>query len=62
MIRGELAIMAMRQWPQSSFLRMLGFFIKNLWHFEDIYNEIEAFLKISILFEGIFREIQPLLN
>jgi hypothetical protein len=30
---------------------------KNAWHFKDIFREFEAFLKISILFEDIFRDI-----
>jgi hypothetical protein len=35
-----------------------GFFVyKNSWHFKDIFREIEAFVMISILFEGIFRDI-----
>jgi hypothetical protein len=55
--RGGLAIMATRQMPRGSFLRMPGFF-KNAWHFKDIFRECEAFLKISIRFEYIFREIE----
>jgi hypothetical protein len=39
-----------------------GFFLKNVWHFKDIFREFEAFLKISILFEDIFREIEAFLN
>jgi hypothetical protein len=42
--------------------RMRGFFLKNAWHFEDIFREFEAFLKISILFEDIFREIEAFIN
>jgi hypothetical protein len=34
---------------------MRGFFLRR--HFKDIFIEIEAFLKISILFEDISREI-----
>jgi hypothetical protein len=58
--RGGLAIVAMRQFAQDFFvLRMRSFFdFKNSWHFKDIFREIEAFVKISILFEGIFREIE----
>jgi hypothetical protein len=28
------------------FLRMRNFFLKNVWYFEDIFRELEAFLKI----------------
>jgi hypothetical protein len=38
---------------------MQGLFaFKNSWHFKDIFRKIEAFVQISILFEGIFREIE----
>jgi hypothetical protein len=33
----------MQQLPRGSFLRMQGFFLKNLWHFNDIFREFEAF-------------------
>jgi hypothetical protein len=40
-----------------------GFFVfKNSWHFKDIFRGIEAYLKISILFEGSSREIQAYLK
>jgi hypothetical protein len=38
------------------------FVFKNAWHFKDIFKEIEAFLQISILFEGILREIEAFSN
>jgi hypothetical protein len=38
-------------------LRMRVFF-KDTWHFKNIFREFEAYLKISILIEDIFREIQ----
>jgi hypothetical protein len=42
---------------------MRGFLVfKNAWHFSDIFREIEAFVKISILSEGIFREIEAFSN
>jgi hypothetical protein len=40
------------------FLRMRGFVFENSWLFKDIFREIEAFVKISIHFQGIFREIE----
>jgi hypothetical protein len=43
-------------------LAIMAFFLKSVWHFEDIFREFEAFLKISILLEDIFREIQAFLN
>jgi hypothetical protein len=33
-------------------------FFNKFWHFKDIYREFEAFLKISILIEDNFKEIQ----
>jgi hypothetical protein len=42
---------------------MQGFFVfKNTWHFSDIFRKIEAFVMISILFEGIFRETEAFLK
>jgi hypothetical protein len=55
---GGLAIVAMRQLPQGSFLRMRAFFLKNAWHFKDFFREFEDFLKVWILFENIFRVIE----
>jgi hypothetical protein len=49
--RGGLVIVAMRQLPRGSFF-------ENTSHFKDIFREFEAFLKISFIFEYIFREIQ----
>jgi hypothetical protein len=43
--------------PQGFFFENARLFIKNVWHFKDIFREFEAFLKISILFEDISREI-----
>jgi hypothetical protein len=48
--RSGLAIVVMRQLPRRSFF-------ENALQFKDIIREFEAFLKISILFEDIFREI-----
>jgi hypothetical protein len=31
-------------------------------HFKNIFSEIEAFVNISILFEGIFKEIEAFFN
>jgi hypothetical protein len=48
-----------RQLHEAFFLRKWGFFVfKNSWLLKDIFREIEAFVKISILFQGIFREIE----
>jgi hypothetical protein len=33
-------------------------FFENAWHFKNIFREFEDFLKISILFEDIFRETE----
>jgi Zn-finger protein len=35
---------------------------ENAWHFKDIFRVFEAFLKISMLFEYIFREIEAFLK
>jgi hypothetical protein len=40
------------------FLRMESLFLKNAWHFIDIFKEIATFVNISILFESICREIE----
>jgi hypothetical protein len=59
MIRGGFAIVAMGQFLRGFFLRMRGFFVfKNSWQFEDIFRKIKAFVKISILFGGNFKEIE----
>jgi hypothetical protein len=52
---------AMQQLPPSFVFRMLVFF-ENMWHLKDIFREFEAFLKISIIFEDIFREIEACFN
>jgi hypothetical protein len=43
------------------FWRMRVFF-KKAWHFKNIFREFVAFLKISILYEDIFREIEAFFN
>jgi hypothetical protein len=43
------------------FLRMRAIFM-NAWHFKDIFSGFEAFLKISIVYEDIFREIEALFD
>jgi hypothetical protein len=44
--RGGLAIVVMRQLTRGFFfLGMRGFFLKNAWHFKDIFREFEASLK-----------------
>jgi hypothetical protein len=56
--QGGLAIVVMRQLPRCFFLRICGFvkiFSGNLRLF---LKWFDAFLKISILFENIFREIE----
>jgi hypothetical protein len=50
--RGKLAILAMRQLPRGSFLRMRGFFLRILILFEDSFKEIENFLNYC---EGFYR-------
>jgi hypothetical protein len=37
-------------------------FFENGRHFKDIFREFEAFLKVSILIENIFREIEAFFN
>jgi hypothetical protein len=48
--------MAMRQLPRGSFFENAKPIFLNARHFKDIFRELEAFLKISILFEDNFRE------
>jgi hypothetical protein len=40
-----LAIIAMPQLPQGFFFENARLFLKNKWHFKDIFREYEAFLK-----------------
>jgi hypothetical protein len=51
LVRGILAIVAMRPLPQGSIF-------ENAWHIKDYFTKFEAFLKIMIIFEDIFREIE----
>jgi hypothetical protein len=51
MDRGRLAIVAMRQLPR-------GFFFENVRHFKDIFRDLEAFLKIMIIFEDISEKLK----
>jgi hypothetical protein len=42
--------------------KFAGLFFKNAWHFKDILKKNLAFLKLSIHFEDIFREIEAFFN
>jgi hypothetical protein len=44
------------------FFRVCEAFLKNAWHFKDIFREFDLFYKISILFEAIVREIEAFFN
>jgi hypothetical protein len=56
----------MQQLPQGSFLRMRRFFLrmrgffKNASHFKESFRDFEVVLKISILFEDIFKKMVAL--
>jgi hypothetical protein len=67
--RGGRAIVVMRQLPRGSFFGKARLFLKNAWHFKDIFIEFEAFLKwyeaflkISKLFNYIFSLIETFLK
>jgi hypothetical protein len=57
--KGELAILAIAAMLYFENARL---FVKNAWHFKDIFREFEAFLKLSILVEDISREIETFFN
>jgi hypothetical protein len=55
----------MRQLPRGFFfLRMRGFFLKNEWHFKDIFREIGAFFnqRLRRVFQHIFSRIEAFLK
>jgi hypothetical protein len=45
----------MRQLPRGSFFGKARLFLKNAWHFKDIFIEFEAFLKCCEAFKKIRR-------
>jgi hypothetical protein len=56
-----MTIVAMRKLSQGSFFENAWLFLKNAWHFKDIFRKIEAFFnksKIVRLFKYIFCGIE----